>query len=56
MSRIDLSIRAKIMIYHAEDVCKVSSDSEKVESDDLLKILGIAQVSSAASDVFFVDD
>ena len=43
MSRIDLSIGSKLMVCHTEAMCKVSSKSEKVESDDLLSISGIAQ-------------
>ena len=32
------------MVCHTEAMCKVSSKSEKVESDDLLSISGIAQM------------
>ena len=41
---ISLSIRENLMVWHTEDVCKVSSKSENVSSDDLLSISRIAQL------------
>ena len=36
LSRIGLSIRAKLMVYHTEDVWKVLPKSDYMNSDDLL--------------------